>query len=863
MKYILTVLFILAATLSCIAQHKKPLEHNAKYSISLQVPDLFADSAYQVFMVQLRERPDSFFTAWRNQILQIDPEYHVAWLKMTAVQADSIAGNPEVVFIQKTDRRVHFEMQVPGYDPSSSALLYASQNFPEVNGKDQNIILKEERPDLEDPDYKGRVLLTGKESLKENQHATEVASMLLGAGYTGWQARGAAPLATLLPLNVDGFMPEAPEFYFDKNISNHSYGVGIENEYGIEATAYDHAAFTSQNVQFVFSAGNSGTTTSQTGPYKGITHWANLTGNFKMSKNSIAVAALDSFGQYSPQSSSGPAYDGRLKPEISAFGATGTSGAAALVSGAAARIYHALEQMNEPAKAALTKAILIAGADDKGREGPDFKMGYGELNVYESLKIINSKNFATGEIRENEKREYPIHISKKIALRVALSWTDPAATAGSEKALVNDLDLMLISAGGDTMRPWVLNHFAHADSLSLEATRKPDTLNNLEVISHTALDEGIYTIVISNRKLQSQNQAFALAWVTRDTGYFYFTNPLSSEPFNDDGATIRWSTNRDGGAALYFHDLTAGSVSHIADVSLQKNGMAWMPQFGKTTRGILEMRSTGFSVFSDSFYIHAPLRLRTGFNCDDAFELVWNKIDKADRYTVYGLGDNKLDSLFSTAETSMGILRTATYQYYTVVPKFGTVSGMPAPVIHSVDYGTGCFINSLFAIAEMREGKLEIYLSSLSGVKKVEFLKLIHNDTVRIHEVTDPVEFTLRARDSQLYAGINRYLARVTLANGTPYYSSIAHLYYGGVQKIYFFSNPVKRGQELIAINETGTALDLVLYDISGRPVLKSPLPYAVNSIPVPAVLQAGIYYGVAIGENSKDVYRLKLLVLE
>ena len=122
----------------------------------------------------------------------------------------------------------------------------------------------------------------------------------------------------------------------------------------------------------VFSSGNSGSTASVAGLYGGIAGFANLTGSFKMAKNIITVGATDSFNIVAALSSKGPAFDGRVKPEMVAFGEDGTSGAAALVSGTAALIQHAYKSTykNLPT-AALVKAILLNSADDIGEKYVD------------------------------------------------------------------------------------------------------------------------------------------------------------------------------------------------------------------------------------------------------------------------------------------------------------------------------------------------------------------------------------------------------------------------------------------------------------------------------------------------------------
>ena len=129
-------------------------------------------------------------------------------------------------------------------------------------------------------------------------------------------------------------------------MQNHSYGTGLENYYGLEAQAYDAQARQYPTLLHVFSSGNSGNQASPTGTYQGLPNVANLTGQFKMSKNTLSVGATDGLGEVAPRSSRGPAHDGRGKPELVAFGADGSSDAAALVSGISLLVQHAYRTQN-------------------------------------------------------------------------------------------------------------------------------------------------------------------------------------------------------------------------------------------------------------------------------------------------------------------------------------------------------------------------------------------------------------------------------------------------------------------------------------------------------------------------------------
>src|SRR5690606_23945830 len=114
--------------------------------------------------------------------------------------------------------------------------------------------------------------------------------------------------------------------------------------------------------------------------------------------------AIDSFIQVPLLSSRGPAYDGRIKPELVAFGIDGSSGSAAVVSGIALMLQQAYKNLHHDSlpSSALVKAILINSADDTGPPHPDFISGYGNANAHKALQTISNGYLLQGAVTENE-----------------------------------------------------------------------------------------------------------------------------------------------------------------------------------------------------------------------------------------------------------------------------------------------------------------------------------------------------------------------------------------------------------------------------------------------------------------------------
>ncbi|MEP2609547.1 MAG: S8 family serine peptidase, partial [Cyclobacteriaceae bacterium] len=326
-----------------------------------------------------------------------------------------------------------------------------TQNLrPELKGENAHVSVKERSIDAADLDVTGRVQEIGLELDEESPHATEMATIIGGAGNSDQTNYGVAPNATLSSSGFDNLLPD-DESVFETNgiyIQNHSYGVGIENYYGSEALAYDASVYTHPQNLHVFSAGNFGTESPDTGSYADL-NAANLTGTFKQSKNVLVINAYDSALNVNDLNSMGPAYDGRIKPELAAYGYGGTSDAAALTSGAAALFYELYEHLYDSVPSAdLLKAALIAGADDLGAEGPDFKTGYGAVNLKKALTLLDSAWFSRVNILQKE--EHTINLpafGQTGSLRLAVVWHGPAASINAPKALVNDIDAVLTADG--------------------------------------------------------------------------------------------------------------------------------------------------------------------------------------------------------------------------------------------------------------------------------------------------------------------------------------------------------------------------------------------------------------------------------
>lgn len=696
------------------------------------------------------------------------------------------------------------ELILGSMDFDLNGVRLAQRKFPQWKGLGRLVSVKEERPDLSDIDLRNRYVATSFASPVTNAHASLMTTIIAGAGNSWYAGRGVAPAAKFTSADFANLNPEPPSYYASNrvHVQNHSYGVGIESFYGRDAQLYDSTVLMMPSLLHVFSSGNRGTAASGNGSYLGIAGFANLTGSFKMAKNALVVGSVDSFGIAETQSSRGPAHDGRVKPDLVAFGEDGSSGAAALVSGLALLLQEAyLDLYGKEMDNSLARAVLINAAEDLGNPGPDYIYGFGNADAETALSTIVENRIFSGSIASNEQITQRVDIPAGILrLKATLAWTDPPAAVDARRTLRHDLDLELVErATGKTWHPWVLSSFPNADSLQRTAQRGMDTLNNVEQVSIEIPAAGEYLLRVRAGQLTT-DQVFHICWQLDSSGQFQWLSPLNTQPLVPGARSlIRWkaSTDLSTGKLSYRLDNGTGWQLVSANVDLSKGYFPWSNPSGSGTL-LLRMENNGTEFETDTIVLSEILQPQVGFSCTDSMLIYWNPVPGADGYQVYGLGAQFLEQKGQTTALRVVLPRAEFPEnQLAIAPKFQGLEGYRSRTINHTAQGTACYIKTLLAQQEDQSIRVLLEMGTIYELKKIKLQKWEGGVYADLSVVESPDSLRYLFRDQDFQPGTNRYRVQLELKDGRIILSDPSECFVIPVSGYRIYPNPVSRGNNL------------------------------------------------------------------
>lgn len=759
------------------------------------------------------------------------------------------------------------------------------------------------------PDIGERVLhTTSNYNPGWGNHPDMVSGIMIGAGNVFSTNRGVASEAELIVETNSAIVYSAPTYFQDygMTITNNSYGPSFHcntaNRYFGNSASVDQQLFDNPSLLHVFAVGNSGR--NSCGDFE--VGYSTIPGGPQNAKNTLSVGNVDHNRKRYATSSAGPTQDGRLKPEISAVGTTitttirnggygtgtGTSFAAPNVASSLALLSEAY-QRNTPENTpsgALLKAIACNTADDAGRPGPDFEYGFGILNAYNALQVVNAGQFELGSIEDGEEVEKVIRVAEHATeLKVMLYWNDVAGSTTNESAvLVNDLELVLISADEKISYPLVLD----PTNPTAAAVQGEDHVNNIEQVTIKNPKGGDYRVIIRPTTLSYAAIDFVLTWFAPQPKVV-LTSPFGGESMVPSQSTnIAWTaTTGDEGSWSIEYSVNGQQWNLIEEgIEGSERSIQWAPpsdishaEFRITNESsrITDKTNAPVSIVSP------PLNLSSIELCATSLQFSWSPTEGAARYAVYQFDGDQMQQVGLTTDTlwvfhdlqideqlilSVSAITEANhnskraYAYQVVHAGLEPACSIPAVVewgeLSTEELGAAVRVH-WDVLQEQRIERFELE----RGLKYGANIEWTFVDTVRAKGTsTTTLSYTLRDAGAAA-AGFTYYRIKMVGQDGQHTYSdefaherssvsgTLAANEASTVASFDLVQNPVGQTIRINSPNPKPQIIDL--YDTIGRKRASFNLQVGANQFAWPEGLGAGIY-ALRLADNaSSEVIKL------
>lgn len=671
-------------------------------------------------------------------------------------------------------------------------------------------------------------------------HGDHVAGIIGAAGHINERHRGIAPLSNIITQKTSLITYYAEDYWNDHQmvLTNNSYGTSFlcsaNGAYNYTSQTLDAQLREIPKMLHVFAAGNSGTKTCDPYPqgYKTVLRY------YQSAKNVLTVGNVDENLNLYSGSSRGPVLDGRLKPEICGIGTNvystgrdfnyrkkgGTSMASPAVVGTLALMNEAyrLENAGEIPDGGLMKAIACNTAQDLGNAGPDYFHGFGLINGRRAVEVINQGNYSSSTITQGNSQQETITVTAgQSQLNVLLYWPDKEADLNAPKALVNDLDLVILDPNGNPVLPWVLNPAPNA--VDQPAQRGVDTLNNIEQVTIAQPIPGVYTIVVSGTLVPVGNQNYYLTHEVI-SNEVTLTYPFGGEQLiPGEVERIRWEAAPDNFTNFeleYSIDNGDNWISISTDISSELRSYNWTVPANFTEQGIIKISNSAaanrFSQNDSPFYIKSiPTNLAVETMCENMLNFTWDGDNGEDYELCFydGTTMEPLDTIRgNTLEMSDDRLESGTQYWFAV----RLLDGRRTEAVSAIPQQTGnCpwdFDVTLRAINVQKIGRAETSIS-LSNQEDIELL-ILNQGVEPVSDVT--VSYQINHRD------IISEVVNTTIAPGdsiTYTFTQKANLFTAGLYEIDAWISSAWDSR----INNDSIVGQVQAIQLSNRPIRLSP----------------------------------------
>ncbi|ACT95524.1 S8 family serine peptidase [Dyadobacter fermentans] len=599
-------------------------------------------------------------------------KYQVLTVRIPAKELKSLASQPFIQYVQalpQPDRQLNSKSTVNGRANVLKSALPGNRN---LSGAGVVVGIGDESNPLRHIDFNTRII--NRAPIDGGSHGLHVMGTMAGAGIMEERNAGYAPKATVVAQSYSSILAYSPQYVqdFGMVITNNSYGSDVvtcetNGVYDLYSYILDQQAFDMPYLQHVFAAGNSGKITCA--PF--AAGFATVLGGYQTAKNVITVGATNETSAIYSESSRGPVKDGRVKPEITAQGSvivstvptnlytngSGTSMSSPAVSGGLALLYERYRQLNgnQNPKNGLMKALLVNGAVDRGNEGPDYRFGFGWLNLLRSVKMLESQSYKTDQVSHQGINNFAIDVPAGTAqLKVMLYWNDPAGSMLVSKNLVHNLDLQVINPSSNAVNPRILN--PAAAQVNAVAGTGVDNVNNMEQVVINNPAQGSYTISVKGSTIgQSPSQEYFVVYDIIPNS-ITLTNPVGGERMKDGDATlISWDAfgNSNSTFTVQYSVNDGQNWTNIStSVAAGTSQLNWVVPAGTKSEKVrvrVTQNSTGAQSVSEPFtVIGVPGVTLSSLQCEGYISVDWTAVSGATDYEVMVLKGSEMVPVATT-----------------------------------------------------------------------------------------------------------------------------------------------------------------------------------------------------------------------
>lgn len=549
-------------------------------------------------------------------------------------------------------------------------------------------------------------------------HAFHTTGTMSGNGIKDERYKGFAPATDIVTDFFSQIIANGATYYqdFDMVTTNNSYGnilgdCGYAGTYDIYTQYCDQQMRDIPELLTIFAAGNDGKKTCSPYPLG----YATVAGSYQTAKNVLTVGDIDKPPLvYHPTSARGPVKDGRLKPEIAAVGVrvyssidnnnydlnSGTSIACPNVTGASALLYQRYRQLHggQNPHGALIKTLLMNGSTDIDIPGPDFGYGFGLLNTGHSLAMMNGNQYFTDTINTTQEHNYTITIpANTTKAKIMLYWNDPASAPLTTHALINDLDLTVITPASATILPLILDTLP--SQVATPAAPGVDRLNNAEQVTINNPVAGTYTIKVKGFNVPEIDQEYFVAYDLEQDGV-KLQYPFGGESLSLDSLVIYWEASAGTNTFTLSYSTDNGSNWNTISNSIAANirHYVWYPPVSIASNQCLiriQRNSTSQQSQSQPFtMIGRPVLSLSPVaeQCPGSVKMTWNTIPNAGSYRIFKKSGPEMVPVATTTATTYtltGLSTDSTY-WVSVAPVINGNSGMRAIALSRLPADGNC-----------------------------------------------------------------------------------------------------------------------------------------------------------------------------